>query len=188
MADRGFCPSCGEDVPVYRAVVEKAQQQMVELRCAYCGFSLEWVQMQKVTSGGTLIVADDSETMVALIRDYFAQRNMFEEIWTARNGGEFLQAAVRALRSGHLLRLVIMDIRMPVLSGAQAAIALRWIEKGFECTRSTPIIFLSAFRVDESLKRVLSYCAPAHYINKEAPGTPEALMQRLYQVASRFLT
>jgi|GEM_PF-429903 CheY-like chemotaxis protein/DNA-directed RNA polymerase subunit RPC12/RpoP len=188
MEGRRFCPSCGEDVVVYEVEVERGRQRGREVRCAYCGFSLDWVPPTSLAREGTLIIADDTATLAELLKDYFQGRALFDRIVVARHGGQFLEAAVRCFQNQQAIRLAIVDVRMPVLTGTQAAVAFRWIEQAFGRTSRAPIIFLSALRIDENLQRVMEYCAPAHYVNKSTEGPPEALLDRLYQVAVHLMS
>lgn len=188
MEDRRFCPSCGENVAVYEVEVERGRQRGREVRCAYCGFSLDWAPPQSLTREGTLIIADDTVTLAEMVKDYFQGRGLFDRILVARHGGQFLEAAVRCLQGQQAIRLAIVDVRMPILSGPQAAVAFRWVEQAFGRNVRTPLIFLSALRVDENLQRVLEYCAPAHYVNKSTEGPPETLLDRLYQVAVHLIS
>ncbi len=185
---RRFCPSCGEDVAVYEVEVERGRQRGREVRCAYCGLSLDWVLPTSLAREGTLIVADDTATLAEMMKDYFQGRGLFDRILVARHGGQFLEAAVRCLQNQQVIRLAIVDVRMPILTGPQAAVAFRWVEQAFGRTVRAPIVFLSVLRVDEHLQRVMEYCAPAHYVNKSSEGPPEALLDRLYQVAVRLIS
>lgn len=185
MTDRmRYCPSCGEDVPIYEFSTDKG----VELRCTFCSFPLEQLTFKELESTGTLIVADDAETMVCMISDFFDAKKLFHPILKAKNGGEVLQILAECWNKSKSVKLIILDIKMPVLNGAQVAIAIRWIEKGFQLQKPTPLIFLSAVRITDDLKKVMEYCQPSFYINKaSAGGTPEELLNRMEQVARRLL-
>ncbi len=177
-----YCVSCGEDVPVYEFITEKG----VELRCSYCGFTLDWKTPDQLMVQGDLVIADDSKTLATLIRDFFADKGDFRHIYTAHHGGQVLEIVTDLWKKDHMIELIILDVKMPVLNGAQCAIALRWIERGFGFHRKTPIIFLSAYRASEDLKKVIEYCQPSHYLNK-GKSEPEDMLKRLYTVASNLI-
>jgi CheY-like chemotaxis protein len=83
--------------------------------------------------------------------------------------------------------LCILDIRMPVFNGVNAAMALRSIEKGFERPRKTPILFFSTVKCDDTLREVLRFTSPSRYINKGASDSPDQLADRLLEVVQRLL-
>ena len=178
-----YCPSCGENVPVYEFAMEKG----IELRCSFCSFPLDLETPQLRGAKGALIVADDAQTITTMVKDYFTGKQLFDPIFPASHGGEVLKHLVALWKDGKTVELVILDIKMPVLNGAQVAVAIRWLEKGFGILSPTPLIFLSGVRITEDLKKVMEYCQPSYYINKASGGSPDELLNRIDHVARSLL-
>ena len=84
--------------------------------------------------GGTILVADDEEGVRSLVASVLEEAGYTVEM--AREGGE----AVQRLRElGDRVRLVILDLAMPTLGGAEAATELRRIRPDI------PIIAMSGY-------------------------------------------
>jgi CheY-like chemotaxis protein len=183
MSEKHFCPSCGEEVETVTIAYEKRQ----EVCCLYCGFPLKMITPHQFSSEKSILIVDDSKLLVELLRDYFESNKLAKNIYCSLDGGAFLCDFVEKLRFREEVGLVILDILMPVMSGVNAAIAMRSIEKGFAIDR-IPILFFSAKRADEQLVNVMKYCAPAHYICKEVANDQKELCERVYKVANNLLT
>ena len=183
MSEKYFCPSCGEEVETVTIAYEKRE----EICCLYCGFPLQLVAIHQFSSQKSIIIVDDSKLLVDMIKEYFESNRLAKNIYCAYDGGEFLSEFVEKLRFSEEVGLILLDIIMPVLSGINAAIAMRSIEKGFAIER-IPILFFSAKRADESLVNAMKYCAPAHYICKGVANDQKELCQRIYTVANNLLT
>lgn len=108
MAERRFCPSCGEHVETYAV----SRNNRTETCCVFCGLG---------------IVADDSETMRTLITDALLAKKLAVSVKTAGDGAAFLETATRWLRDGTPASLVILDVNVPGLEGFSAAAALRTV-------------------------------------------------------------
>ncbi|MCX7991952.1 MAG: response regulator, partial [Proteobacteria bacterium] len=74
--------------------------------------------------------------------------------------------------------LIILDIRMPHLSGIGAGNAVRAIEKAFKVS-PVPFLFFSAKQADDELKKLIEHTAPAYYLNKGATSNIDDLSKRL---------
>jgi pSer/pThr/pTyr-binding forkhead associated (FHA) protein len=70
--------------------------------------------------------------------------------------------------------LIILNTRMPLISGPNAAISIRAFEEGFERPRKIPIGFFGTFPFSESesLQRILKFCNPASYM-ESSPNLEE---------------
>ncbi|MBD2112819.1 MULTISPECIES: ATP-binding protein [Cyanophyceae] len=80
-----------------------------------------------------ILVVDDARSNQDLIAGYF--RNTHHRLLFAENGLEGVQMA-----QTHLPDLILLDLRMPLMDGQAAALAL----KQHELTRSIPIILITA--------------------------------------------
>lgn len=78
----------------------------------------------------TLII-DDSKTILAMLSEWFKDRNY--EVLTATSGEKGLE-----LFAQHEFDIVVLDVEMPGLTGFQVAHTIRGVEQNW-----TPIIFMS---------------------------------------------
>ncbi len=84
------------------------------------------------------------------------------------------------------VEMVILDLVMPVMDGITAARIMRSIEQKYQVD-PTPILFFSARKCDEELKRQMKMFLPASYVNKGASGEPEQLLERIDQLVTYLL-
>jgi two-component system, cell cycle sensor histidine kinase and response regulator CckA len=84
--------------------------------------------------GGTILVADDEEGVRSLVASVLEQAGYTVEL--ARDGGEVV---TRLRELGDQIRLVILDLTMPTLGGAEAATELRRLRPDI------PIIAMSGY-------------------------------------------
>ena len=182
MSEKYFCPSCGEEVETVVVAYDRRKEKC----CIFCGFPLETMHALQFSSQKSVFIVDDSKLLVEMIRDYFNTNHLAKTIYCAYDGGSFLTNFIQRLRFGEEVGLIILDIVLPVISGINAAIAMRAIEKGYGAER-IPILFFSAKRADEGLVNAMKYCAPAHYICKGIANDPKDLCERIYKVANNLL-
>jgi DNA-binding response OmpR family regulator len=122
----------------------------------------------------SILIAEDEPD----IREFLSialQINGFNVI-TARNGEEAV-----ALTSSHRPDLVLLDVRMPKVSGYQACETL----KRSSDTREIPVVFLSAFANKDEVQQGLALGAEA-YLTK--PIAPDILVQRVNEVLQQIKT
>jgi len=81
-----------------------------------------------------ILVADDDEKLRGILRMKLEASGF--EVIEAGNGEEAIAASLKTLPS-----LVVMDVRMPVLSGTEAVLKMKQDPK----LQSIPVLFLSAF-------------------------------------------
>jgi signal transduction histidine kinase/ActR/RegA family two-component response regulator len=119
-----------------------------------------------ITSRGSarVLIAEDLVINQELARAILTQAGHRVEI--VANGAEAV-AAVQRVRYD----LVLMDIRMPVMDGIEACIAIRRQEAG---GRHTPIIALTADALESDLQRSLSAGMDGHLTK---PLDPKALLE-----------
>lgn len=112
-----------------------------------------------------IVVAEDERDILELIR-FILEFNGFEVV-TADNGEEAVQKVLSEKPD-----LVLLDVRMPRMTGHQACQMLKANPK----TRTIPVLFLSARGQEADVKYGLSLGA-VDYILK--PFSPEDLPERL---------
>jgi len=67
---------------------------------------------------------------------------------------------------------------MPVMDGLTAARLMRSVEAQHN-TKKTPIVFFSAEKADDSLRRQMENLDPANYVNKGSDPDPDKLASRI---------
>lgn len=185
-----YCMSCGEDAPTYR--VERGRQ--AELRCSYCGFTLREEagkkedEMVLETTLQCIVLADDELLFRSMLSDILIAERVGEEVIACESGTQLLTECVRRFRDARPISLIILDILMKPMDGSVAALALRALEKGFDLPAPVPILFVSAVRADESLRRLTEGCAPALYLNKGKDSTPPRMARRIKELIPHLLT
>ncbi|MFQ5840506.1 MAG: response regulator [Candidatus Methylomirabilales bacterium] len=178
-----YCLSCGEEVPTY--TVDQGAQ--VEVRCTYCGLPLEVAQRASDTSLECIIFADDDPFFRELLHKILETGRLAREVIACESGPALLTACVYRFRDQLPINLAILDIRMTPMDGPTAAVALRALEAGFDIPDPTPVLFLSAIRADETLRKLLSNAVPAFYLNKAADAGPNQLAERLKALMPRLI-
>jgi DNA-binding response OmpR family regulator len=118
-----------------------------------------------------ILVADDDEDILALVA--FRLGRAGHEVITAHDGEQALELA-----QSRSPDLVILDVRMPKMTGIDVVRALR----EHEATKSVPVILLTASVQDESVKSGFDAGAD-DYIKK--PFSPHELVDRVEAILGR---
>ena len=118
-----------------------------------------------------ILIAEDERDIRDLIT--FTLRYAGYEVVEATNGEE-----AYALARQELPQLVLMDVRMPRMTGYDACRAL----KADETTRDIPVVFLSAKGQEAEVQTGLEVGA-ADYILK--PFSPDQLTKRVSEILAR---
>ncbi len=119
-----------------------------------------------------ILVAEDERDIRDLIL-FTLQFGGFE-VETARDGAEAVEKAQQ-----DKFDLILMDVRMPRMTGYQACDKLKKIES----TRDIPVIFLSAKGQETEVQHGLEIGA-ADYILK--PFAPDQLTRQIKKVLAKF--
>lgn len=177
MEKKLFCQHCNEDVLTYSVMKDGKE----EVCCLYCGLPLKKAEPMttKVSKDTiTFLHADDSAFMRELVKDIVEKNNLCKNFVPFNNGEELITYYLKSLLNKEPTSLVILDIRMPFLSGLSTAIALRAIETALEVPK-TPILFFSVKQADEELQKFITHTSPSFYLNKGATENIEDLERRL---------
>ena len=178
-----YCMSCGEGVPTY----EVDQVGRVEIRCAYCGLPLETITRISGPVPECVILADDELLFRRLLCEILEGEGLARQVIACESGPTLLAECVHRLRYQLPINLVILDILMAPMDGPATGLALRAMEKGFSLPEPVPILFFSAVRADEGLRKLLRNSAPAFYLNKGSDAAPARLTQRLKEIFPHLL-
>lgn len=177
-----FCPACGDNVETY--VVDRHGTK--EVCCINCGMIVEGLSSLKTIPGGLAIIADDSPMIRERLKEMLLSECLATEVLSSNDGFDFISVFMSKVKENQVVSLIVLDVEMPLLSGVNAAMAIRALEKGVSL-RPTPIIFFTSKKCDEHFKKILDHCKPAEYVNKGESSTPELLTSRVSYVARVLL-
>lgn len=183
MAEDKYCICCGENVPVNTIT----RDGNLELTCLYCGFVVDVAKRRPVVPRTLecVLTADDSASTRELLKGLLVARRLAKTVLAVENGQACVAEFTKQVAEGKAPSLVILDLEMPVMDGVAAARIVRAVEAKFQSVK-TPILFFSARKCDEALKRQLELLEPASYVNKGAGGDPAQLIERVSQLISRL--
>ncbi len=177
MENTKFCLCCGEQVPF--SIVERNERR--ELTCAYCGFSLDVEKLWEPASAvekGCILLADDSAYTRNIIEDLIKEKGFSPNVVSFENGLGMISEYSAFLAAGRPVEIAIIDLNMPVMDGLTAARTMRALETQNKAER-VPIVFFSAEKANEDLRRQMENLQPANYVNKGADLNPANLKSRV---------
>jgi two-component system alkaline phosphatase synthesis response regulator PhoP len=105
-----------------------------------------------------ILVAEDEKDIRELVS--ITMRLAGYEVWTANDGQEALTLAREVLPD-----LILMDVRMPRMTGYQACLAMKEIEE----LKDIPVVFLSAKGQETEIQQGLAAGAVAYVLKPFAP-------------------
>lgn len=173
-----YCPACAEAVtPLVDAGGRAA--------CPRCALLLvdepEVAREAPPALNDLVLIAEDTELIRELLKDGLVSEGLAQRVFTAQDGQELIELYADQLYHDRVVDLVVLDLEMPVLGGANTAIALRGMESGCGAKPAT-IVFFTSHPLDETLRGLMRYCKPAHYLNKGADASGPRIMKRLREV------
>jgi CheY-like chemotaxis protein len=181
--DTKYCLCCGEQVPF--GTFERNER--LETTCAYCGFTLDvqnlWEpkKQEPAAAVGTesyALVTDDSTYTRKIIEDILKATKFSTHILSFQNGLELISAYSKMLNEKKTIDISIIDLNMPVMDGLTAARLMRSLESQ-NAVKKTPIMFFSAEKADDNLRRQMENLDPANYVNKGSDPDPDKLVARV---------
>jgi len=119
-----------------------------------------------------ILIAEDERDIRDLIE--FTLKYAGHQVVKASNGAEAVEMAPQVMPD-----LIIMDVRMPRMTGYEACRAL----KGIEAVKNIPIVFLSAKGQQSEMETGLDAGA-YDYILK--PFAPDYLTRRVSEILAKF--
>ncbi len=105
-----------------------------------------------------ILVAEDEKDIRELVS--ITMRLAGYEVWTANDGQEALILAKEILPD-----LILMDVRMPRMTGYQACVAMKEMEE----LKDIPVVFLSAKGQETEIQQGLAAGAVAYVLKPFAP-------------------
>lgn len=188
-----YCLCCGEQVPFNTF----NRYERLEVTCVYCGFILDvqnlWdskqqepAQEQPVSIESYALVTDDSHYTRKIIEDLLHARAFSSQVMTFQNGLELISAYSKLLNEKKTTDIAIIDLNMPVMDGLTAARLMRSLESQ-NSAKKTPIMFFSAEKADENLRKQMENLDPANYVNKGSDPDPDKLVSRVESLISYLL-
>lgn len=118
-----------------------------------------------------ILIADDERDIRELIS--FTLRLAGHQVTATSNGEEAWQTALRELPD-----LILMDVRMPRMSGYEACRQLKLLDQ----TKHIPVVFLSAKGQEAEVQTGLNAGAQEYMLK---PFEPMQLMERVRQLLSQ---
>lgn len=122
-----------------------------------------------------ILVAEDERDIRELIN--FTLMFAGHIITLAANGEEAVLLAEKALANASKPDLIMMDVRMPKMTGYEACRQLKQLDE----FKDTPVIFLTAKGQDEEIQSGLSVGAAAYILK---PFSPDDLTRRVDEILS----
>jgi len=176
MGDTRYCLCCDEEVSYN--VLERNENR--ELTCIYCGFTLDVQQTPGAAStrSGCILIAEDSKFTRKIMEDLIKDKELASDVMGFDDGLGLVTAYSGLLSEGREVDLAIIDLNMPVMDGFTAARAIRALEVQHKAEK-VPIVFFSAVKADENLKKQMATLDPAGYVNKGSDPDPEKLVDRV---------
>jgi len=120
----------------------------------------------------TILVAEDEFDIRELIR--FSLEFSGYAVITAPNGAEAV-----TLAKTHLPDLIILDVRMPLMTGFEACKQIKTDEN----TRHIPVIFLSAKGLDTEMEHGSAMGADAYILK---PFAPDELSEQVSSLLAKY--
>lgn len=123
-----------------------------------------------------ILVAEDERDIRELIN--FTLMFAGHTVTLAVNGAEAVEKATAALTTPPKPDLIMMDVRMPKMTGYEACRQIRLIPE----YKDTPVVILSAKGQDEEIKTGMSVGATAYVLK---PFSPEDLIRRVAELTGQ---
>jgi CheY-like chemotaxis protein len=115
-----------------------------------------------------ILVAEDEKDIRELV--LFTLRFAGYDVWTAKDGVEAVEIAQKVLPD-----LVLMDVRMPRMTGYEACEAMKQVES----LKDIPVVFLSAKGQETEIQQGLKAGAVAYILKPFAPADLTARVKEL---------
>jgi CheY-like chemotaxis protein len=182
-----YCLCCGEDVP-YNTISRQGQDLET---CQFCGFVLnikkeEAKKKSETVTVDCILLADDSTLTRDIIKAMLLQKKVAESVQAFNDGKQLVSEFTKRLTGQAPVAMIILDLQMPVMDGITTARIVRSLEEKFNAPR-IPILFFSARKCDEPLKKQMALFSPAVYLNKGSDTDHEILLKRVDQLMSYIL-
>jgi CheY-like chemotaxis protein len=180
MGNTLYCLCCDEQVP-FSTVVRNERR---EVTCAYCGFTLEVQKLwepKNALEKGCILVAEDSKLAREIIEDLIREKELSPCVFSFENGLGLISQYSRLLSEKRPVEIAIIDLNMPMMDGVTAARTMRALEEQNRAPK-VPVVFFSAEKADENLKRNMENLEPANYVNKGSDLDPDNLKARVEQL------
>ena len=123
-------------------------------------------------SGKTILIAEDERDIRDLIT--FTLQFAGYEVAAASNGEEAVKLAQQEVPD-----LILMDVRMPRMTGYEACAAIKAIDK----LKNIPVIFLSAKGQDSEIQTGMQVGAVEYMLK---PFAPDQLTQRIQTILAQY--
>ncbi len=146
------------------------------------------IKVEEKQSGTPInaIIAEDSEFLRTLLKEIILRKSLSDNVIAVTNGLELVAEYTRLMSERASINFAIVDINMPEMDGLTAVRTIRALEDKNGIER-VPVVFFSAVKATEDLRKQMSILEPANYINKGVSPSPQMLAERV-EVLLHFLT
>ena len=132
--------------------------------------------VQNIKRSDSVLVVDDSETSRIILLDILSSIGMKVDL--CEDGMQALQKVELSLQNKKLYDFILLDWKMPKLSGAETAIKIDELYKQFEVNHEPMVVMVTAYSKDELIDELNQYnIKPANVILK--PVTASSLYDAL---------
>lgn len=186
-----FCPNCKKVTEVMFVLIKGDEDP----HCSECGRKLsldelsapqeEKKEPKEKGAFDRVIVGEDSELLREIINDALIESGKVKEVILCENGEEALYLFMKVKKENKKIDLVILDLKMPIMSGVNAAIAIRAIERAMGW-KKVPFLFFTIAEKTEGLVEFFKYVKPAIYLKKGDAEDPLQLGERLLKALNRI--
>lgn len=170
-------------------VTQGLRGETVVLQCMHCGATVQDDGQAPQTTSlatergrrGRVIISGYGEPHKKLLATALKE-SFATEVAACPTGEALLVEFTRGIRDGQPPGLLILESAMPVLNGINTALCVRALEKGGHISPPTPILFFTNKELDETLRKVVRFVAPAKYL-PIGDTAPDTFRQKAAQVA-----
>jgi len=126
------------------------------------------------------LIAEDSDFARKLLKELVSKSKLASEVIAVTNGLELITEITKLRKINAKISFAIIDLSMPVMDGLTAASIIRSLEEDEENVVKIPIVFFSAVKANEELRKQMELLSPAHYLNKGSDPDPRGLADRIH--------
>lgn len=118
-----------------------------------------------------ILIAEDSPLLLALLKDALLAHGVGGSVEGLPDAERLYEAYLRRMDELERVKLLVIDIGLPGEDGLSLGRRVRELERA-RGAWPTPMVFFSGRPEDDEIKRALSDCFPARYVQKFDEGGP----------------
>lgn len=184
MVDYAYCPKCNKDVEIVEISIGTRGAEST-LRCSECGYTISHRPGGAKDEAGRgapsvahVVIVGYTAVNADLLTAAIVRKGFAEEVSACASGEEYLVNVIKLLRDKNPPKLIITEVKMPIMNGINASLCLRSIENGMGRGK-IPILFFTQRELDDQFKRAVKFLTPARYVPIPQNPDTEAFRQRV---------